>query len=222
MEEGEPINEVALELNYNYISVNKISQDLIKLIDPKNDYACSIYLVFGERSGFKDAVEHGIEEALKWVQSKRNAEFLLPPGLKIFVIENQLGQRVLWEGKPSGTTTQKSVEWISSAERELQGSVDRGWATGAEEDLLTYEQAKNLLVGEMRKAGIPLGSKTARKMFKPTKDGKGRNRCNLGPTPLWKHRVPKVGDHVRRGVFMDWVQRLIDSGRSYQKRAKRS
>jgi hypothetical protein len=83
-------------------------------------------------------------------------------------------------------------------------------------------KAEVLLQDELTKAQIPLKSTTARCMFETTRNSAGGNRCKLGVTPLWGNEVRVVKDKVLRSEFMDWVQRLCDSGQAFQRAGRAS
>ncbi|MGH9794102.1 MAG: hypothetical protein ACRD5G_04960 [Candidatus Acidiferrales bacterium] len=71
-------------------------------------------------------------------------------------------------------------------------------------------------------AQIPSNSRTARCMFEPTKDSHGGTNCWFGRTPLWNHELRVKNGMVLRSEFMDWVQRLVESGKNYQKAGRAS
>ncbi len=83
-------------------------------------------------------------------------------------------------------------------------------------------EAESVLRAEMEKAEIPLNSITVRCMFEPTKDSRGGNNCKLGRSPLWENHLRVVSGKVLRSEFMDWVDRLIESGRKFQKAGRAS
>jgi hypothetical protein len=86
---------------------------------------------------------------------------------------------------------------------------------------INRHDAERIHYSAMAKAAIPLRSKTARCMFEPTK-ASGRNNCALGPTPLWDNCLRVVNGKVLRSEFMDWVDRLTDSGHKFQKAGRAS
>lgn len=87
---------------------------------------------------------------------------------------------------------------------------------------VTRDEAQRTYHIALIKAGIPLSSITARCMFEPTKDGRGRHNCKFGPTPLWENRLRLVNGKVLKSEFNDWVDRLTDSGRKFQKAGRAS
>jgi hypothetical protein len=87
---------------------------------------------------------------------------------------------------------------------------------------LTKDEAELLLREEMSKGRIPLGSITARCMFEPTKDSRGGSNCKLGRTPLWENELHPKSGKVLRSEFLDWVEKLIDSGHKFQKAGRSS
>ena len=94
--------------------------------------------------------------------------------------------------------------------------------TSSIDDLyITQEQARMLLDANLKKAGIPPQSTTARCVFEKTKDGRGNNRCKFGNTPLWQH-LRVVRGKVLRSEFMDLVQKLCDSGQDHQRAGRAS
>lgn len=79
-----------VELNFNYRSFTKIRRDVIKLIDPDSAFLETVYLAFGSRHGFLDAVKDGIEKAFNHfvdIESK----FLLPINFHVIVIQSHRG-----------------------------------------------------------------------------------------------------------------------------------
>ena len=87
---------------------------------------------------------------------------------------------------------------------------------------VTKSEAQLLLREKMSQAGIPLHSKTARCMFEATKDSRGGNNCKLGRTPLWDNHLRVADGKVLRSEFMDWVERLIESGHKFQNAGRSS
>jgi hypothetical protein len=87
---------------------------------------------------------------------------------------------------------------------------------------LSRDEAERVLRAQLEAAGIPLDSTTARCMFEPTKDSHRQNRCKFGVTPLWSNELRIVDDRVLRSEFMDWVQRLCDSGQAHQRAGRAS
>ena len=87
---------------------------------------------------------------------------------------------------------------------------------------VSKSEAELLLREKMSQAGIPLHSKTARCMFEATKDSRGGNNCKLGRTPLWDNHLRVVNGKVLRSEFMDWVERLIESGHKFQNAGRSS
>src|ERR1019366_1865122 len=78
-------------------------------------------------------------------------------------------------------------------------------------------EAQDLLISELVRAYIPLKSKTARCMFEATRNGSGQNRFKLGITPLWENELRILDGRVLRSEFMDWVNRLCNSGHAFQR-----
>lgn len=94
--------------------------------------------------------------------------------------------------------------------------------TETDELYISNTEAELLLREKMSEAGILLRSTTARCMFEPTKDSRGGNNCKLGRTPLWDNHLRVVKGKVLRSEFMDWVERLIESGQKLQKAGRAS
>jgi hypothetical protein len=79
------------------------------------------------------------------------------------------------------------------------------------------EQAEEILREKLLKAGISLDSKTARCMFEKTLDSHNVNRCKFGNTPLWGSEIRVRNGLALRSEFMEFVQRLCDSGQDHQR-----
>jgi hypothetical protein len=82
---------------------------------------------------------------------------------------------------------------------------------------ISKEQAEAILLKDMRTAGIPLHSITARCMFEVTEDSRGGHNCKLGPTPLWDRKLRVMGGRVLRSEFMETVAELVESGHKFQR-----
>ncbi len=213
--EGEQVGDVAIEVNYNYPSTEKSKQDLIKLIDPLNAYACSVYIACGVTCGFKDSVVVGLTKAFDWF-NEDDPGFLLPAGLVLFVIEDCRGKRTLWTGKVEAPCHLSTLVWSSESRDRVEPRLLSATTASDAMDLLSKEEAARILSDAMRAAGIPSTSKTARCMFETTLDSQGQNNCKHGRTPLWEHEIARVGDKVIRAELMGWVQRLCESGKKRQ------
>jgi len=59
-------------------------------------------------------------------------------------------------------------------------------------------------------------------MFEPTQDSRGGNNCKLGRTPLWENHLYVMKEKVLRSEFLDWVERLVDSGHKFQRAGRSS
>jgi len=220
----------AMELNYNYDSSLKITRDIQKLIDPQNGYGESAYFAFGRKPRFFESVRRGVDFAFRYF-AEDQPEFRLPVGLHIFVVESARsaggGGHLLHEALATKSCTPDELNWLdttverhSAPEPEASSKVASidGQSLG-ELDALYVDRAsgEDLLRLEMAKAGIPLDSITARCMFEATRCGSGQNRCKLGVTPLWNNELRVANGLVLRSEFMDWVQRLCDSGHAFQR-----
>lgn len=105
-------SDTAMELNFNYDGWNKIEQDFIKLIDPRNAYKEAVYFAYSFKPHFREAVMEGLGRAFQWFKEDK-PDFLLPAGLHILVVENQLGGagRVLWEATVQEPSLAAQFEW---------------------------------------------------------------------------------------------------------------
>ncbi len=217
----------AMELNCKYYSWGKIRKDFIKLIDPVNAYQETVYFAYGFKRNFKETVADGLERAFQSFREK-NSDFLLPVGLHVLVVESQRGRgkRNLWETKVTEPSLPGQLTWeeiplpytVESREAREETGMS-GQMTGL---YMSRGEAESVLRAEMEKAGIPLNSITVRCMFEPTKDSRGGNNCKLGRSPLWENHLRVVSGKVLRSEFMDWVDRLIESGRKFQKAGRAS
>jgi hypothetical protein len=227
----------AMEVNYGYESITKIKQDFIKLLDPRNGYTEAVYFAHGLKPGFRVAVERGLEASLG--QLNAYTSFALPVALHILVLEPRRRgafTRDLWGADLSTTATLDGLAWSnfllantdlaypSEAQDVANGTVHNTEESGVVSgDLyITRDEARVLCDSAMEDAGIPLRSKTARCMFEPTKDVRDRSNCAFGPTPLWDNCLRVVSHKVLKSEFMDWVDRLINSGRKFQKAGRAS
>jgi hypothetical protein len=222
----------AMELNYNYDDSLKVTRDIQKLIDPDNGYVESAYFALGRRSGFVQAVRCGIQRAFEYFAEDR-PDFRLPVRLHIFVVDTSGGASgyVLYETSVQRACGPDELVWketpldgYTSPELETNQNItpiDR--SSLSDSDLcIDRATAHDLLSAEMHKAGIPLESKTARCMFEATRNSSGRNRCKLGVTPLWDNELRVVAERVLRSEFMDWVNRLCESGHTFQRAGRAS
>jgi hypothetical protein len=219
-ENGERLADVAIEVNYNYKSLDKIKQDIIKLIDPLNNYSQGVYVACGETCGFKEAVVTGVQRAFEWFYED-DPTFTLPPGLLLLVIENCRGRRTFWKGICTAPCSPSSINWSSRSRDRVSEGLHARLAAEGGRDLLSREEAKELLRQAMIEAGIPLTSKTAKCMFETTTDSTGANNCKHGRTPLWDEELPKIDDKVLRAIFLDWVEKLRASGLRSQEATNR-
>jgi len=87
---------------------------------------------------------------------------------------------------------------------------------------VTRELAEKVLRERLLSAGIPLDSKTARCMFEKTLDSHNVNRCKFGNTPLWGNEIRVRNGMALRSEFMEFVQRLCDSGQGHQRAGRAS
>ena len=104
-------HHAAMEFNYNYTELEKISKDFKKLIDPQNAYTESVYFAYGTKRGWFKAIEAGREDAVQYFVD-RDPEFHLPLGLNILVVEHDLCSASLSLRHGRVTTDVPSrVEW---------------------------------------------------------------------------------------------------------------
>lgn len=222
----------AMEVNFNYDSSVKIEQDFIKLLDPRNAYKEMVYFAYGLNDRFREAVVDGLERAFQWFRED-NPDFLLPIGLNILVVENQrsLRKRLLWETRLQEPCLPTQLAWdrvtlpTANGVREDRHLQARERVKMSEEIAglyITRAEAEAILHRHMGEAGIPLKSKTARCMFDPTTDSRGNHNCKFGRTPLWDNELRAIQGKVLRSEFMDWVDRLVESGRKFQKAGRAS
>ncbi len=225
-----PRDGVAMELNYNYRDCFKVKKDIQKLIDPASGYQRSLYFAYGRRRGFYESVQSGIERAFASFEEDRH-EFRLPLGFHVIVVEYIPGggEHLIHEASVAAPCVPAELQWKDTQMAKLPTQVARikNDAVPVEDDTefelyIDRSTAEVLLRDELTKAQIPLKSTTARCMFETTRNGAGGNRCKLGVTPLWGNEVRVVKDKVLRLEFMDWVQRLCDSGQAFQRAGRAS
>jgi hypothetical protein len=223
----------AMELNSNYNSPQKIMRDVQKLIDPENGYHESAYFAFGRKPHFFESVRKGVERAFEHFLEDRT-DFRLPIGLHVFVVESSRGGggHLLREAVVKNVCIPDEMEWVETRFERLAppqlaanpkvASFDRKASSDGDGLYLDPASAQGLLISELVKANIPLESKTARCMFEATRNSSGQGRCKLGMTPLWENELRIVHGRVLRSEFMDWVNRLCDSGHAFQKAGRAS
>jgi hypothetical protein len=223
----------AMELNSNYDSSQKITRDVQKLIDPQNGYKESAYFAFGRKPRFFESLRKGIGRAFGYFAEDR-ADFRLPPGLHIFVVEGARDARghLLREALVKHACIPDELEWIETVvERHASPQpeagrkvalIDRKASSDIDGLYLDRASAQDLLISALVEAKIPLESTSARCMFEATRNSSGQARCKLRMTPLWENELRIVEGRVLRSEFMDWVNRLCDSGHAFQKAGRAS
>jgi len=225
-----PRDGVAMELNYNYRDCFKVKKDIQKLIDPASGYQRSLYFAYGSRHGFYESVQSGIERAFASFEEVQH-EFRLPMGFRVIVVEYTPGggEHLIHEASVATPCVPAELQWedtqMPKLAIQLARTKDNVAPVQGETESVFYidrNTAEVLLHDELVKAQIPLKSKTARCMFETTRNSAGGNRCKLGVTPLWGNEVRVVKDKVLRSEFMDWVQRLCDSGQAFQRAGRAS
>jgi hypothetical protein len=111
--------EIALEVNWNYSSSDKICRDFCKLLDPGNRYREAVYFAFGIGYGFFEAVQVGLQLAYELLQ-KHYPQFALPSGFQVVVAECKRGfeKRVIVRSAlVSSPCTPANLEWNQQSER---------------------------------------------------------------------------------------------------------
>jgi len=220
----------ALELNFNYADWVKVSRDVIKLADPRAAYPEVVYLAYGTKSGFFNAVQRGIEHAVTHL-SQEDPRFLLPLGLHLIVAEARRGEgHLLRIGDINSPCRLDQICWSENA---VAGSVvqpeqpapisSRGSSPepeGKSSHYIDRQEAEDVLKRELLKAGIGLHTRTARCMFERPEDRDGQHRCKFGLMPLWGNEIRVHEGLALRSEFMKMVQRLCDSGQSHQRAAR--
>jgi hypothetical protein len=223
----------AMELNSNYNGARKITRDVQKLIDPQNGYSESAYFAFGRKPRFFESVRKGIQSAFEYFAEDR-ADFQLPTGLHVFIVEgvHTAGRHLLREAFVMNACVPDELDWVETPferhrlpQREVDrkvASIDQEVPFDIDELYLDRASAQDLLVSAFVKAEIPLESTTARCMFEATRNSSGQARCKLGTTPLWENALRIVDGRVLRSEFMDWVNRLCESGHAFQRAGRAS
>jgi len=222
----------ALELNCNYDDRAKISQDLIKLVDPRNSHHEAVYFAYAyKKRGFRSCVEKGFDSAL-WFFTEDCAAFQLASPLYILVAERTVGdiETTLWEAKVDRPCRGDQFNWTKLRIHQFQVANGHACVTNpalqrpepsaelSESLYISRSAAEALLRHRLGEAGIPLGSATARCMFEPIIRG-GRKICKFGMTPLWDNVLRIIDGKVLRSEFTEWVEKLCESGRSHQRAA---
>jgi hypothetical protein len=223
---------VAVELNYNYDDLLKIKKDIQKLIDPQNAYDNSLYFAYGRKRAFHHSVTSGIDRAFSEFV-KMSPDFRLPSGFHVIVVEHLRGARpVVHESSTTCPCVPGNLLWTHTEvptasiepteERSELGPSKSETVTDTEARYIDRATAEILLRAELSGARIPLRSKTARCMFERILDSRGQNGCKFGLTPLWGNEFKPVSGRVLYSEFMDWVERLRDSGQKSQKAGRAS
>jgi hypothetical protein len=206
-----PLGGLAVEVNCNYTSVTKNMQDLIKLLDPLNQFAESVYVVVGTDRAMRRSVELGLEDAITYLATERTGGAFSP--VRVLLIEELAGWRFLYEGNLAEDDGEVKIGWSELCKRTLLS----GGAGGDPMRMLGKEEAKRLLEDRMRREGIPLTKTVARCMFNVTTTRDKREECHFGKTPLWDHVVERSGEQVTYAVFVDWLDKLVKYGKSRQR-----
>ncbi len=151
-----PDGGIAVEVNCNYTSVTKNMQDLIKLLDPLNQFAESVYVVVGTDRAMRRSVELGLEDAITYLATERTGGTF--PPVRVLLIEELAGWRFLYEGSLFEDEGEVRIGWNELHKRSL---LNDG-AGGDPMRILSKEEAKRLLEDRMRREGIPLTKTVAR------------------------------------------------------------
>ncbi len=189
-----------------------------------------IYFAFApktHRRSFKDTVQAGLIKAFRALREGQLnlppwPQFLLPMNLHIMVVETCWAAnglyRVLWEASAIGPCLPEELRWLrTSFQLPILQPVARLWEdTNGADGEVSREEAERIHDEEIRRAGIPLSSTTARCMFYAT-EGKRGKWCRFGATPLWDNCLRVVDGKVSRSELMGWIGRLIESGHKSQK-----
>ncbi len=207
-----PTNGIAVEVNCNYTSVTKTKQDLIKLLDPINEFAEAVYVVVGTEQAMRRPVELGLEDAITYLVAQRDGAVFFT--VRVLLVEELGGWRFLYEGCLVEDGAEVKIAWSELQRRSLVSDE----VGGDPMRLISKEEASRLLQDRMRREGIPLDSNTARCMFEATKTPDGRQLCHFGKTPLWDHVLELNGDRIEFAVLSDWLERLAKYGKGRQRR----
>lgn len=200
---------VAIEVNYNYDDVAKITRDIIKLIDPDNGYIEPVYIACARKSHFHDRILEGVSQAIDWFRASI-PNFEPPSGLFIFAMSEH-GRSRDWRFYGPNTSPNDPLKKLKGEVVSIQLPVHT-----SQGELIDKETARKRLQNAMQSAGIGPGTRTAKCMFEPTTNSKGERICVFGSTPLWDRELPLVGECVLDSIFNEWIERLVESGRKRQ------